>query len=119
MLRSGPRCEELYCGGLTNVVRSEFSKTLQLVVKLTSQHLSQCSETVALICIIPFSRFISSRYLSRYHDMYYKGCGLLCAHRGSFSTAVPVGGLGPCMYVHYCTCIVHILVWTLSFDFIF
>ena len=52
---------------------------------------------------------------SSYHDMYYKGCRLLCAHRGSFSTAVPVGGLGPYMYVHYCTCIVHILVWTYLF----
>ena len=47
-----------------------------------------------------------------YHDMYYKGCGLLCAHKKSFNTAIPVRSLGPYMYVHYCTCIVYILVWT-------
>ena len=35
---------------------------------------------------------------SSYHDMYYKGCGLLCAHKKSFNT-----------------CIVNILVWTYLF----
>ena len=52
---------------------------------------------------------------SSYHDMYYKGCGLLCAHKKSFNTAIPVRSLGPYMYVHYCTCIVHILVSTYHF----
>ena len=52
---------------------------------------------------------------SSYHGMYYKGCGLLCAHKKSFNTAIPVRSLGPYMYVHYCTCIVHILVWTYLF----
>ena len=47
---------------------------------------------------------------SSYHDMYYKGYGLLCAHKKSFNTAIPVRSLGPYMYVHYCICIVHILV---------
>ena len=47
---------------------------------------------------------------SSYHDMYYKGCGLLCAHKKSFNTAIPVRSLGPYMYANYCTCIVHILV---------
>ena len=47
---------------------------------------------------------------SSYHDMYYKGCRLLCAHKKSFNTAIPVRSLGPYIYVHYCTCIVHILV---------
>ena len=52
---------------------------------------------------------------SSYHDMYYKGSGLLCAHKKSFNTAIPVRSLGPYMYVHYCTCIVHILVWAYLF----
>ena len=52
---------------------------------------------------------------SSYHNMYYKGCGLLCAHKKSFKTAIPVRSLGPYIYVHYCTCIVHILVSTYLF----
>ena len=52
---------------------------------------------------------------SSYHDMYYKGCGLLCAHKKSFNTAIPVRSLGPYTYVHYCICIVHILVWPYLF----
>ena len=52
---------------------------------------------------------------SSYHNMYYKGCGLLCAHKKSFNTAIPIRSLGPYMYVHYCTCIVHILVSTYLF----
>ena len=47
---------------------------------------------------------------SFYHDMYYKGCGLLCAHKKSFNTAIPVRSLGPYICLHYCTYIVHILV---------
>ena len=45
----------------------------------------------------------------------YRGCGLLCAHKKSFNTAIPVRSLGPYMYVHYFTYIVHILVWTYLF----
>ena len=52
---------------------------------------------------------------SFYHDMYYKGCGLLCAHKKSFNTEIPVRSLGPYMCVHYCTFIVHILVSTYLF----
>ena len=52
---------------------------------------------------------------SSYHNMYYKECGLLCAHKKSFNAAIPVRSLGPYMYVHYCTCIVHILVSTYLF----
>ena len=52
---------------------------------------------------------------SSYHNMYYKGCGLLCAHKKSFNTAIPIRSLGPYMYVHYCTYIVHILVSTYLF----
>ena len=39
----------------------------------------------------------------------------LCAHKKSFNTAIPVRSLGPYMYVHYCTYIVHILVSTYLF----
>ena len=52
---------------------------------------------------------------SSYHDVYYKGCGLLCAHKKSFNTAIPVRSLRPYMSVHYCTYIVHILVYTYLF----
>ena len=52
---------------------------------------------------------------SSYHNMYYKGCGLLCAHKKSFNTVIPVRSLGPYMYVDYCTCTVHILVSTYLF----
>ena len=54
---------------------------------------------------------------SSYHDMYYKGCGLLCAHKKSFNTAIPVRSLGPYMCVHYCT--YSSIYLSLSFDFIF
>ena len=60
---------------------------------------------------------------SSYHDMYYKGCGLLCAHKKSFNTAIPVRSLGPYMYVHctllYMHCTYSSIHLSLSFDFIF
>ena len=60
---------------------------------------------------------------SSYHDMYYKGCGLLCAHKKSFNTAIPVRSLGPYMYVQYCTMYMHCTYSSIdlspSFNFIF
>ena len=60
---------------------------------------------------------------SSYHDMYYKGCGLLCAHKKPFNTAIPVRSLGPYMYVHctllYMHCTYSSMGLSLSFDFIF
>ena len=57
------------------------------------------------------------------HDMYYKGCGLLCAYKKSFNTAIPARSLGPYMYVHYCTmymqCAYSSMDLSLSFEFIF
>ena len=46
---------------------------------------------------ILFSFQIVSSFVrdSSYHDTYYKGCGLLCAHKKSFNTAIPVRSLGP------------------------
>ena len=68
--------------------------------------------TYDYLYFILFSFQIVSSFVrdSSYHDMYYKGCGLLCAHKKSFNTAIPVRSLGPYMCVHYCTYIVHILV---------
>ena len=73
--------------------------------------------TYDYLYFILFSFQIVSSFVrdSSYHDMYYKGCGLLCAHKKSFNTAIPVRSLGPYMYVHYCTCIVHFLLWTCLF----
>ena len=59
---------------------------------------------------------------SSYHDMYYKGCGLLCAHKKSFNTAIPVSSL-MCMYnactLLYMHCTYSSIDLSLSFDFIF
>ena len=68
--------------------------------------------TYDYLYFIIFSFQIVSSFVrdSSYHDMYYKGCGLLCAHKKSFNTAIPVRSLGPYMCVHYCTYIVYILV---------
>ena len=66
--------------------------------------------TYDYLYFILFSFQIVSSFVrdSSYHDMYYKGCGLLCAHKKPFNTAIPVRSLGPYIIVHYI--IVHILV---------
>ena len=53
--------------------------------------------TYDYLYFILFSFQIVSSFVrdSSYHDMYYKGCGLLCAHKKSFNTAIPVRSLGP------------------------
>ena len=61
--------------------------------------------TYDYLYFILFSFQIVSSFVrdSSYHDMYYKGCGLLCAHKKSFNTAIPVRSLGPYMCVLGCT----------------
>ena len=64
---------------------------------------------LSLYLLFSLSRSLSF-YRSLSHSCLSLGCGLLCAHKKSFNTAIPVTSLGPYMYVHYCTYIVHILV---------
>ena len=61
--------------------------------------------TYDYIYFILFSFQIVSSFVRdlSYHDMYYKGCGLLTSHKKFFNTAIPVRSLGPYMCVHYCT----------------
>ena len=58
---------------------------------------------------------------SSYHVMYYKGCGLLCAHKKSFNTgnsSQKPGTLYVCtfLYMHFTYSSMGL---SLSFDFIF
>ena len=91
---------------------STYTLSLYLSISLShSTHSLYLSTHTLSIFISLYTRSLSSFVRdSSYHDMYYKGCGLLCAHKKSFNTAILVRSLGPYMYVNYCTCIVHILV---------
>ena len=87
--------------------------SLSFITEISSSFKNICLHAVSLAH--SFALSLSFVRDSSYHDTCYKGCGLLCAHKKSFSTAIPVRSLGPYMYVHYCTCIVHILVWAYLF----
>ena len=104
--------QEFFC------VCNLFDLSLSLSLQLLSLFFLYFYYTTMIIYILYYLVFkILSSFVrdSSYHNMYYKGCGLLCAHKKSFNTAIPVRSLGPYMYVHYCTCIVHILVSTYLF----
>ena len=93
---------------LEYVICSSFSLSLSLWLNM-SQSCCMVSTvlyfyyTTMIIYILYYLVFkILSSFVrdSSYHNMYYKGCGLLCAHKKSFNTAIPVRSLGPYMYVH-------------------
>ncbi|KAI8513246.1 putative E3 ubiquitin-protein ligase HTD4 [Branchiostoma belcheri] len=48
--------EELTCGGMVNQVREAFAETMTSVVQLASTYPIACSNSIGLLCVIPYTR---------------------------------------------------------------
>ncbi|XP_066272380.1 LOW QUALITY PROTEIN: probable E3 ubiquitin-protein ligase HECTD4 [Branchiostoma lanceolatum] len=56
VLQHGPKVEELTCGGMVNQVREAFAETMTSVVQLASTYPVACSNSIGLLCVIPYTR---------------------------------------------------------------
>ncbi|XP_077996372.1 putative E3 ubiquitin-protein ligase HECTD4 [Glandiceps talaboti] len=56
VLQSGPRIEELTCGGMADHVREAFAETMTSVVQLSARYPIACCNSIGLLCIIPYTR---------------------------------------------------------------
>ncbi|XP_035690109.1 probable E3 ubiquitin-protein ligase HECTD4 [Branchiostoma floridae] len=56
VLQHGPKVEELTCGGMVNQVREAFAETMTSVVQLASTYPIACSNSIGLLCVIPYTR---------------------------------------------------------------
>ncbi|XP_062590799.1 probable E3 ubiquitin-protein ligase HECTD4 isoform X2 [Saccostrea cucullata] len=56
VLQSGPCVEELTCGGMVPQVREAFAETMTAVVQLAAKYPIACSNSIGLLCTIPYTR---------------------------------------------------------------
>ena len=56
VLRQGPRVSDIACGGMAGKVREAFAEVMHAVVELASKQPSACINTIAMLCVVPYTR---------------------------------------------------------------
>lgn len=56
VLRQGPRVSDIACGGMSGKVREAFAEVMRAVVELASKQPSACINTIAMLCVVPYTR---------------------------------------------------------------
>ena len=56
VLRHGPRIKDVACSGMISAVRNAFLYVMHAVVDLASRQPAACINTIALLCIVPYTR---------------------------------------------------------------
>ena len=56
VLQRGPGIEDIACGGMAQPVRMAFSEVMHAVVELASKQPTACINTIATLCIIPYTK---------------------------------------------------------------
>ena len=58
VLRQGPRVSDIACGGMAGKVREAFAEVMHAVVELASKQPSACINTIAMLCVVPYTRLV-------------------------------------------------------------
>lgn len=56
VLQHGPRVKEVACSGMIGPVRKAFLNVMHAVVDLASRQPAACINTIALLCVVPYTR---------------------------------------------------------------
>lgn len=56
VIQRGPGVRDIACGGMTHQVREAFANVMHAVVELASKQSSKCINTIAMLCIVPYTR---------------------------------------------------------------
>lgn len=56
VLQQGPRVSDIACGGMAQPVREAFANIMHAVVELASKQPAACINTIAMLCIVPYTR---------------------------------------------------------------
>ena len=56
VLQRGPDVGDIACGGMGERVREVFGSVMQAVVELASKQPASCINTIAMLCVIPYTR---------------------------------------------------------------
>ncbi len=61
VLQKGPGVEDIACGGMAERVREVFGSVMQAVVELASKQPASCINTIAMLCVVPYTRYVYTR----------------------------------------------------------
>lgn len=56
VMQQGPGIKDIACGGMAQPVREAFSGVMHAVVELASKQPAACINTIATLCIVPYTR---------------------------------------------------------------
>ena len=62
VLQQGPGVKDIACGGMAARVREAFSSVMHAVVELASKQPAACINTISMLCIVPYTRYINYIY---------------------------------------------------------
>lgn len=57
VIQRGPGVSDIACGGMAHPVREAFANVMRAVVELASKQPSKCINTIAMLCIVPYTRY--------------------------------------------------------------
>lgn len=63
VLQQGPKVKDVACGGMAQPVREAFADVMCAVVHLASKQPAACINTIAALCIIPYTRFVPTHVI--------------------------------------------------------
>lgn len=58
MLQHGPGVMGVACGGMADKVREAFASVMHAVVELASKQPTACIDTISMLCIVPYTRYV-------------------------------------------------------------
>jgi E3 ubiquitin-protein ligase HECTD4 len=56
VIQRGPGVKDIGCGGMAQQVREAFAGVMHAVVELASKQPSKCINTIAMLCVVPYTR---------------------------------------------------------------
>lgn len=57
VIQRGPGVSDIACGGMAQPVREAFANVMHAVVELASKQPAKCINTIAMLCIVPYTRY--------------------------------------------------------------
>ena len=61
VIQRGPGVKDIGCGGTAQQVREAFAGVMHAVVELASKQPSKCINTIAMLCVVPYTRSVRRR----------------------------------------------------------
>lgn len=58
VLLQGPGVRGVACGGMAEKVREAFASVMHAVVELASKQPVACIDTISMLCIVPYTRWV-------------------------------------------------------------